>query len=188
MIFRYEASAFFIDECHLLWGDACGYVWGRQGERVELPIDSFRQRQTYYGALDIFFGQFFLTPYPTANSEFTVKFIYDLQDQRPGERLLLIWDGAGYHRQKDMLDFLHRVNGGLPKEQWPVTCIQLAPHAPEENPVEDVWLMAKTYVRQHYHLHSIFQQVDDRFVEAISQHSYFDFPKLNEYTYFLQLN
>lgn len=87
-----------------------------------------------------------------------------------------------------MLEFLHQVNGGLAKEQWPVTCLQLAPHAPEQNPVEDIWLMAKTCVRQYYHLHSTFQQVKNLFVEAIEQHRYFDFPKLNEYTYFLQFN
>jgi putative transposase len=188
LILRLEASALFIDQCHLLWGDACGYVWGRRGERVELPISNSRQRQTYYGALDVFFGQFWIKPYPTANAEFTVRFVRYLQAQLPEERLLLIWDGATYHRQGAMLDFLHRVNGGLPKEKWPVTCIQLAPHAPEENPVEDVWLMAKTYLRQHYHLHSTFRQVNDLFVKAIRKHGYFDFPKLNEYTYSLQIN
>ena len=188
MILHYEARAFFLDECHLLWGDACGYVWGPQGKRVELPIDNHRARQTYYGALDIFFGQFVLTPYAAGNSENTVHFVRKLQKRYSGERLLLIWDGAPYHRQGAMIDFLHQLNGGLPAEKWPVTCIQLAPHAPEENPVEDIWLLAKTYVRQHYYLQSTFQQVNDLFVEAIKQHRYFDFPKLNEYTYFAQLN
>jgi transposase len=155
---------------------------------VELPIVNQRERQTYYGALDVFFGQFVLRPYPKGNSENTVRFIHDLQRQLPGERLLLFWDGATYHRQGAMLDFLHQVNGGLPPEKWPVTCFQLASHAPEENPVEDIWLMAKTYVRQHYYLQSTFCQVNALFVEAIEQHRYFDFPKLNEYTYFSQIN
>jgi len=151
---------------------------------VELPIVNQRERQTYYGALDAFFGQFVLNPYPTGNSENTVRFIRDLQGRCSGERLLLIWDGASYHRQGAMLDFLHQVNGGLPPEKWPVTCLQLAPHAPEENPVEDIWLMAKTYVRQHYYLQSTFGQVNDLFVEAIETQRYFDFPKLNDYTFF----
>lgn len=29
---------FFQDECHLLWGDLCGYVWGKTDERIEVPI------------------------------------------------------------------------------------------------------------------------------------------------------
>jgi putative transposase len=24
-----ELAVFFIDECHLLWGDVCGYMWGQ---------------------------------------------------------------------------------------------------------------------------------------------------------------
>ena len=27
----------FQDECHLLWGDICGYVWGKKNQRVEVP-------------------------------------------------------------------------------------------------------------------------------------------------------
>ena len=38
-------------------GDLQGYVWGRTGERVEVPIVNERERQTYYGALDLLTGQ-----------------------------------------------------------------------------------------------------------------------------------
>jgi hypothetical protein len=38
---------FFQDECHLLWGDLCGYVWGKTSERIEVPITNERQKQTY---------------------------------------------------------------------------------------------------------------------------------------------
>ena len=36
---------FLLDECHLLWGDVCGYVWGKTNERIEVPIVSDRQRR-----------------------------------------------------------------------------------------------------------------------------------------------
>ena len=42
------------DECHLVWGDTCGYVWGKTQERIEVPMTNERERQTYYGALDYF--------------------------------------------------------------------------------------------------------------------------------------
>jgi len=28
---------YLIDECHLLWGDVCGYLWGKRNERIEIP-------------------------------------------------------------------------------------------------------------------------------------------------------
>lgn len=47
-----KLTVFLIDECHLLWGDVCGYAWGRTDLRIEIPIQNERERQTYYGALD----------------------------------------------------------------------------------------------------------------------------------------
>jgi len=44
---------FFEDECHLLWGDLCGYVWGKTDERIEVPIVNQRSKQTYYGAVNL---------------------------------------------------------------------------------------------------------------------------------------
>jgi putative transposase len=41
-----EIVVFFEDECHLLWGDICGYVWGNTKERIEVPVMNERQRQT----------------------------------------------------------------------------------------------------------------------------------------------
>ncbi|MBW4539458.1 MAG: transposase [Myxacorys chilensis ATA2-1-KO14] len=31
-----------------------------------------------------------------------------------------------------------------------IYCICFAPNAPEQNPIEDVWLQAKNYLRQRY--------------------------------------
>jgi len=49
-----EVVVFAEDECHLLWGDTTGYVWGRQNERTEVPIQNAQERQTYYGALNLY--------------------------------------------------------------------------------------------------------------------------------------
>jgi hypothetical protein len=42
----------FVDECHLLGDDGCGYVWGPTDMRIEIPIKNLKDRQTYYGALN----------------------------------------------------------------------------------------------------------------------------------------
>ena len=43
---------YLIDECHLLWGDICGYLWGKRNERIEIPLVNQREKQTYYGAVN----------------------------------------------------------------------------------------------------------------------------------------
>lgn len=41
-----------------------------------------------------------------------------------------------------------RCNAGLPPEAWPLTLLNFAPHAPEQNPVEEVWRQGKNDLRQ----------------------------------------
>jgi len=66
---------YMIDECHLLWGDVCGYVWRKTQIRVEVPMTNQRERQTYFGALNYQKKQFFVQEYGAGNSENTVLFV-----------------------------------------------------------------------------------------------------------------
>ncbi|MBD0304010.1 MAG: IS630 family transposase, partial [Tolypothrix sp. T3-bin4] len=129
----------FLDECHLLGSDSCGYVWGRTDIRIEIPIQNLKARQTYYGALNYQTKEFIVREYDAGNSENTVAFIQDLQASYPGKRIVVIWDGASYHKSEEVRQFLTSVNQGYEPQQWPITCLLFAPNAPQQNPVEDVW-------------------------------------------------
>lgn len=143
----------FLDECHLLWGDVSGYEWSRRKQRVDVAVKSTKQRQTYYGALDYLTKRFVVQEYGAGNEDNTVAFLQYLQSLFEQEtRLIVIWDGASYHRSAVVQEFLQQVNGSLSPEAWKVTCIRLAPNAPEQNPVEDVWLQAKQFIRKYARL------------------------------------
>ncbi len=184
-----ELVVFIQDECHLLWGDLCGgklppeTCLGKTSERIQLPINSERQKQTYFGALDYRTKEFLMQAYPTGNTEHTIEFVQYLQSQRQGCRIALIWDGASYHRSHELKAYLEQVNADLDEERWRVTCIRFAPNAPEQNPVEDIWLQAKRFIRECYHLCKSFQAVKVLF-ELITHRQTFDFPKLHEYGVF----
>lgn len=47
--------------------------------------------------------------------EFTVDFVKKLQVKNPKAKILLIWDGASYHRGEDLKKFLAWQNEGLYK-------------------------------------------------------------------------
>lgn len=49
-----------IDQCHLLWGDLTGYVWGRSDQEITVSVVNERDKQTYYGALDYLEGKLVL--------------------------------------------------------------------------------------------------------------------------------
>ncbi len=170
----------FVDECHLLWGDICGYVWGKTDQRVEVPVLNERQKQTYFGALNFYTHEFVVKAYEKGNSESSIAFVEYLKAQFPQRRIAIIWDGASYHRSGQFRDYLDSVNQGCEPQEWKITCIRFAPNAPEQNPVEDIWLSAKRFIREFYHLCKSFSTVK-RLFELVTHRQTFDFPKLFMY-------
>jgi hypothetical protein len=94
-----------IDECHLLWGDLTGYVWGRTDQEIAVAVVNEREKQTYYGAVDYLNGKLILKAYSAGNSDNTIDYLRYLLDQSPDQRLLIFWDGASYHRSNLVKDF-----------------------------------------------------------------------------------
>jgi putative transposase len=174
---------YMIDECHLLWGDVCGYVWGKTSERIEVPMTNEKEIQTYFGALNYKSKQFFVQVYGAGNSENTVLFVKYLQDLNPGARILIFWDGVSYHKYANMQDYLVGVNQGLEKSEWLITCELFAPNAPEQNPVEVIWLQGKRFLREYWHICKSFSIVKRLFM-LITDCQFFNFPKLDMYGFF----
>jgi transposase len=56
-----------------------------------------------------------------------------------------MWDGASYHKYGEFRDYLSSVNSDKKPNDWSITCILFAPNAPQQNPVEDIWLQAKNF-------------------------------------------
>ncbi|MBD0390686.1 MAG: IS630 family transposase [Nostoc sp. C3-bin3] len=177
---------FMVDECHLLWGDICGYVWGKTSERISVPVVNARDKQTYFGAIDYKTHEFITYAAKKGDSQNTINFLEYLQSQRPGANLLIIWDGASYHRSNAIQDYLDSLNRQLEQEQWLITCKRFAPNAPQQNPVEDIWLQAKKLIREFYFFCHSFSVVKALFELAVNG-QIFDFPKLNEYGNFSQM-
>lgn len=175
-----ELVVFFVDECHLLGNDVCGYVWGKRNIRIKIPIKNIKDRQTYFGALDYQTKEFIVREYPLGNSANTIEFIKHLQSQRPNQKIALIWDGARYHKSDELKEFLAAVNDSCEPERWSITCILFAPNAPEQNPVEDVWLQAKNFLRKYWHLCKSFAVVRWLF-KFFTSHQKFDFFKVHQY-------
>lgn len=162
-----EIVLLFVDECHLLWGNVCGLAWGQRNEAIEVPITNQKERQTYYGAVNFQTQQFHLKSFPTANGDNTVAYIKWLRELYPRARLWLIWDGASYHRYGKMRDYLAEINADIPEDEWSVTCTLFASHAPQQNPVEDIWLKGKNWLRKRFAFNKTFADVKNSFFEHL---------------------
>ena len=170
----------FVDECHLMSGDLEGYVWGRRNKKVKVPIINEREKQTYYGALDLLSKRVLIEAQERGNSACTLAYLKFLQLQFPDQRLLILWDGASYHRSEEVKSALDKLNSGLPESQWRIHCIRFAPNDPTQNPIEDVWLQAKTWVRNMAGLKPSFRGLKALF-EQFCTLEIFDFPKMYMY-------
>ena len=172
----------FQDECHVKHGDSTGYIWGKRGERVHVPMMNERHSKTFYGALNVFSHEFHLKSFDWATMENTVNFLrWILEELYPkAKRIIFIWDGASFHTGHAVRDFLCTVNEGLKESKWKVSCLLFAPNAPDQNPVEDCWLKAKNYVRNRILENRTFANIVQCFKDAFNDLD-FDFNKLRWY-------
>src|SRR4051794_1950723 len=110
------------DECHLLWGDTCGMVWGKRNAPIPVSMTNERERQTYYGAVNLLTRDFHLKPFSAGTGQNTVAYLRWLRDLYLGKPILLLWDGASYHRDVHLKAFLTELNGNQPEDAWSLIC------------------------------------------------------------------
>jgi len=73
----------------------------------EIEAAVITKRQTYYGALDYLTKRFVVNEYSAGNEVNTVAFLKYLQSlSEESTRLVIIWDGASYHRCAVVQEFL----------------------------------------------------------------------------------
>ncbi|MDB9527401.1 transposase [Oscillatoria sp. CS-180] len=125
-----------------------GLCVGANGGTREVLIGNERERQTYYGALDLLSQRLLVQPHEKGNTTGTIEYLKFLQRQWPEYRLLILWDGASYHRSKELKAFLAPVNDGFEADAWNIHCVRFTPNDLRQNSIEDSWLQAKTWLRR----------------------------------------
>ena len=82
-----------------------------------------------------------------------------------------------------MQKFLAEVNGDLDPKEWKITCHLFAPYAPEENPIEAIWLSLKNLLRRCYRFCKKFRVMKKLF-KLLVEFKLFTFPNLQTYDAF----
>lgn len=168
------------DECHFLWKDALGYVWGKKSKRIEVPIKNEKERQTYFGCANIVNGEAIVKKYNTGNGTNAVLFLKEVVKYYQEKQVILLWDKATYHTGNEVKMFLKELNFGLEKKDWKLRLELLPVAAPEENPMETIWLKAKNHVRNLFTECETFKDVKRIFEEYIIN-NFFLFDKMKNF-------
>lgn len=103
------------------------------------------QEYTYaYAAVDIASGKMDSLILPYVNEACMQIFVDEVASRYPGERMVMILDGAGWHKAKDLK---------LPSN---LRLLSLPPYSPELNPVEHLW----DEIREKYFHNKVFDSLD----------------------------
>jgi transposase len=125
----------FMDEARFGQQGTVTDVWARTGSRPRAVRQTRYEWVYLYAAVEPATGASAALVAPNVNAGTMNAFLAILDaERRPGEHFVLIMDGAGWHKAKDL-----RLPDG-------VTVLLLPPYSPELNPVENLW----HYIRSHY--------------------------------------
>jgi transposase len=145
---------FFFDEGRFGLKPTLGRHWARRGVRPLAWVNPGYENFYVYSAVAPKPGEAFSLFLPWVNTQAMNVYLEELAAAYPDKRILLIWDGAGWHESKGLR---------IPDN---IRCEALPPYSPELNPVERLW----QWLRRHVTRNQLFDSQEalmDRLADAL---------------------
>jgi transposase len=114
-----------------------GRYWARRARRPEALVDPGYQNFYVYSAVSPKSGAAFSLFLPWVNTEAMNVYLEHLAAAYPDKKILMIWDGAGWHG-----------SNGL-RVPATIRCEPLPPYSTELNPVERLWQWLRRHVTRN---------------------------------------
>ena len=118
--------------------------WCPKPERPICPSMVSREYIYAYGAVNIVDGQWDSLILPQVNTDCMQIFLDEISTRYPNDRIVMVLDGAGWHKSKALK---------IPQN---MKLLPLPPYSPELNPVENVWEELR---EKHFH-NRVFSSLD----------------------------
>jgi len=103
------------------------YCWCKKGIRPSVPCHHIREYRYAYGAVEPVTGDSFFLIMPYSNTDCMTVFLRELSKQYADDIILLVCDGAAWHKSKTLI---------IPDN---IELFYLPPATPEMNPIEQIW-------------------------------------------------
>ena len=121
------------------------YCWCFPGLRPDIPCHPIREYRYAYGAVEPLTGESFFLVLPYSNTVCMNVFLQKLSDTYPHDRILLVCDGAAWHKSNALV---------IPQN---IRLLFIPPATPEMNPIEQIW----KEIRKRGFRNEIFQTLED---------------------------
>ena len=144
--------------------------WCPKGFRPSVPSHHIREYRYAFGAVEPLTGENFFLAMPYCNTNCTNVFLAELSKQYPEDIILLVCDGAAWHRSKNLV---------CPDN---IQLLSIPPYTPEMNPIEQIWKQLRSMGFRNEIFHSL-ADVVDRLCDTICRLSRVCFQKHNPMNY-----
>lgn len=144
----------YLDEAHSHRDADLGHGWGVRGERFHVASSSpgLSAGVSFYGLYLYDQGRVRMWPHPRADGEHTIEVLSRLRAEMPDGGLVVIWDGAPYHRAKGVRAAAERLG---------IEAMPLPAYSPDLMPVEPPWRWLREDVTYH-HCHATAEDLTRR--------------------------
>lgn len=125
------------DECRVQRESSLQSIWYQKGAQPVIKVDQKKEGRSFYGALDVTTGKCHIWDTHKQVSAHTVEFLKQLAHYYEGKHILLIWDGAPWHRGAVKKYLKNKY------KKAKFTLMYFPPYSPDFNPQEHIWKLAK---------------------------------------------
>jgi len=134
----------YFDESRFGTHSKMGRSWHKKGQRTQVKMKLGFKNFYLYSAVMPKNGKNFTLLMPSVNTDCMNVFLEELSEEIK-EDFILIMDGAGWHKSKDLI---------VPKN---IQIVLLPPYCPELNPVERLW----KYIKNHTIKNRVFNTLEN---------------------------
>lgn len=122
-------------------------IWLPKNEYPKIEVSNKKENRSVYGFLNIKTGEEHAFKTKWQNMYITRNILKKIRKIYPSQKILLFWDGAGWHRGSATQEFI--------KKDKNIETIYFPRYSPEENPEEHVWRSGRSKVTHNKYIENI---------------------------------
>lgn len=151
----------YIDEAHIHQDADMGYGWSLLGDRLYVASSSpgLKAKVSFYGIYLYSESRVLIWDYPRANGEHTIDVLERLRRELPERPMVVVWDGASYHRSACVLEAARRLG---------IQIVRLPAYSPDFMPVEALWRWLRESVTYN-HCHDSAAELVERVAAFVAE-------------------